>query len=67
VEVEDVQKRKIGVLLLFALLLVAGLSPVLCEVAEMFSTVFDWFYDETSVINDGEGGGGGSWPNGGGG
>ena len=62
------QKRKIAVLLLLCLLLVAGISPVLYEIAGICATVLDRVQDEISTVNDGDGGGGnGGWPNGGGG
>jgi hypothetical protein len=59
----NVQKRKIGVLLLLGLLIVGGIMPVFNEIASSFVTLLDSFQDEISTINGGEGGGGG-WPHG---
>jgi hypothetical protein len=61
--VKDVQKSKIGVLLLLCLLIVGGIMPVFSEIANGFVTLLDFFQDEISTVNDGEGGGGG-WPHG---
>lgn len=60
------KKKKIAVLLLLAVLILGGISPLLNEVTGIFATLLDLYEDEISVINDGEGGGGGQ-PNGGGG
>ncbi|MBU7012107.1 MAG: hypothetical protein HXS46_15590 [Theionarchaea archaeon] len=56
---EDVQKRKIGVLLLFGLLIVAGISPILNEATGILTNLLDPFKDVISTVNDGDGGGGG--------
>ncbi len=53
------QKRKIGVLLLFGLLIVAGISPILTEATGIFANLLDPFKDVLSTVNDGDGGGGG--------
>jgi hypothetical protein len=65
-EVEDVKKRKMAVLFLLALLLVAGISPIFDDIAEIFVDLLDAYQGEISTAYDGDGGGGGQ-PNGGGG
>ncbi len=60
------KKKTMAVLFLLGLLIVAGISPVLNEVASMFTTALDSYEDETPPVNDG-GGGGSGWPDGGGG
>ncbi|MBU6996144.1 MAG: hypothetical protein HXS41_00965 [Theionarchaea archaeon] len=59
------KSRKMAVLLLFAVIVVAGVSPVLTEITDSFEQTLISLQDEISPIN-GDGGGGG-WPNGGGG
>lgn len=58
--------RKIGVLLLLAVLILGGFSMVLGEVTSIFATLLDLYEDGISISFDGEGGGGGQ-PQGGGG
>lgn len=62
---KDVYKKKVAVLLVFALLIFGGISPLLSDAIGILSGWIDSGWNETFPINDGEGGGGG-WPNGGG-
>jgi hypothetical protein len=63
--VKDVRKRKMAVLLLLAVLILGGISPLLSEATDIFSTLLDLCKGEISVY-DGGGGGGGGLPDGGG-
>jgi hypothetical protein len=65
-EVKDVKKRKIAVLLLLAVLILGGISPLLSVATSVFETLENLYEDEISTVNDGDGGGGGQ-PDGGGG
>ncbi|MBU7024947.1 MAG: hypothetical protein HXS40_12360 [Theionarchaea archaeon] len=59
------KSKKMAVLFLLAVIVVAGISPVLTEITDSFEQILTSIQDEISTVN-GDGGGGG-WPNGGGG
>jgi hypothetical protein len=63
--VKDVKSKKMAVLFLLAVIVVAGISPVLTEITDSFEQILISIHDEISTVN-GDGGGSG-WPNGGGG
>jgi hypothetical protein len=65
-EVKDVINKKMAVLLLVAMFIMVGISPVFDIVTETFVQLLDDFHDEIP-IHDGGGGGGGGWPDGNGG
>lgn len=51
--------RKIGVLLLLAVLILGGFSVILGEATGIFATLLDLYEDGISTVYDGNGGGGG--------
>ncbi|MGD2248663.1 MAG: hypothetical protein PVF58_09670 [Candidatus Methanofastidiosia archaeon] len=66
-EVKDVINKKMAVLLLVAMFIVAGISPVFDIVTETFVQLLDSFHDEIPIHDGGGSGGGGGWPDGDGG
>jgi len=57
-----VHKKKVAVLLVCALLIFGGISPLLSEAIGIFTGWINSDWNEIFPINNGEGGGGG-WPN----